>query len=207
MDKNLSCCFVSIPKCASKTILEMFEMGKNRDKHYDEKTIQYIIYENHQRLKVLERKYNLTNNFVFTFVRNPYDRVKSWFYYHKNLEPYTSKTLNQWIQEGCITHWQIQNGTDWKQENLSPLLQYNFVEGNKKIDYIGKMEDFESDCKNIITNINKIFAKQNIPKRIKYKPIKRNSGKKENQENITKENKEIIYKLFQKDFEYFQYEK
>ena len=31
-------CFISIPKCASKTILNMFELGKNRDNHFNEKS-------------------------------------------------------------------------------------------------------------------------------------------------------------------------
>ena len=28
--------FISIPKCASKTILDMFDLGLNRDNHYSE---------------------------------------------------------------------------------------------------------------------------------------------------------------------------
>ena len=206
------CCFVSIPKCASKTILTMLEMGRNRNSHYKERTKQYILYENHQRLKVLEKNYNLNDKFVFTFVRNPYDRVKSWFYYHGDLEPYKSKTLNQWIKEGCKTHWVIQNKTNWEKEKLNPLLQYNFIEGTKKVDYIGKIENFEIDCKNIISKINKILKKQKISKQLKYKPVQQNSWrqfpkheKKKKEEEITEENKELIYKMFQKDFEYFNY--
>ena len=192
----------------------MLEMGHNRDEHSHEKTRQYIIYENHQRLKVLEKKYNLTNKFVFAFVRNPYDRIKSWFYYHAELEPYKSKTLNQWIKEGCKTHWVTQNRTNWEKEKLNPLLQYNFIEGTKKVDYIGRIENFEIDCKNIISKINKILKEQKISKQLKYKPIQQNSWrqfptheKKKKEEEITEENKELIYKMFQKDFEYFNYQR
>ena len=54
MDGKKAATFISIPKCASKTILEMFDLGINRDNDADEKNPHYIIYENHQRLFVLE---------------------------------------------------------------------------------------------------------------------------------------------------------
>ena len=47
---------------------------------------------------------------------------------------------------GCQTpNWKIQNETNWEKENLSPILQYNFIEGNSEINYIGKIENFEED--------------------------------------------------------------
>ena len=53
--------FISIPKCASKTILDMFKLGKNRDNHFSEKSEQFIIYENHQRFIILLKPYDLTD--------------------------------------------------------------------------------------------------------------------------------------------------
>ena len=200
--------FISIPKCATKTILEMYELGVNRDNDGDDKKNHFVIYENHQRLSVLEKKYNLKDMFIFTFVRNPYDRIKSWFYYHQNNSLYKNTTLNEWIQNGCKTHWEIQNMTNWVKEKKSPLLQYNFIEGKTNIDYIGKMENFEQDCKNIAEKINNIFKKHNIPKNVKYKNIVQNSNKSScKKEEITPENKELIYTMFKKDFDYFDYPK
>ena len=70
------------------------------------------------------------------------------------------------------------------------------------------MENFEEDCKNIISQLNKIFEENNCSKRIKYQDIKVNMNfYKENDEIITEENKKLIYKMFLKDFEYFNYEK
>ena len=205
MDNNLfQGVFISIPKCASKTILKMFNLGQNRDNHLDEKQNTFIIYENHQRLQILEKKYNLENKFIFTFVRHPYNRIKSWYDFHKNTEPYKSKNLNEWIKDGCKTHWKIQNETNWEKEGLSPLLQYNFVEGNKKINFIGKMENFNDDCKLLILKLNKIFKDNKMTKRINFKNIKINKSKKSN-EKLNEESKKIIYELFKKDFEYFKY--
>ena len=75
----------------------------------------------------------MKDKYIFTFVRHPYQRIISWFYYHKNTEPYRSQSLNEWISNGCQTHWTIQNKTNWKKENLSPILQYNFIDGNSEI--------------------------------------------------------------------------
>ena len=198
--------FISIPKCGSKTILHMYNLGPNRDNDLKCKKNHFVIYENHQRLYVLEKKYNLNDKFVFTFVRNPYSRIKSWFNYHKHIPMYKNKTLNRWIKEGCKTHWKIQNQTNWIKEKKSPLLQYNFIEGNKNIDYIGKMENFQKDNIIIISKLNEIFKKNNIQKKIKYLPNKKNQSKK-NKEVLTQESKDIIYNLFKKDFDYFGYDK
>lgn len=185
----------------------MFDLGRNRDNHFAEKSEQFIVYENHQRLKVLEEKYDLKNNYIFTFVRHPYTRIKSWYYYHKSAEPYNSQSLNEWISNGCETHWKRQNKTNWKNENLSPLLQYNFIDGDSKINYVGKIENFEEDCKNIISELNEIFEQNDCPKRLEYRKLNRNSSSKRNNDDITKENKDLIYDMFRKDFEYFNYER
>lgn len=200
-------CFISIPNCRCETIIEIFKLGECRDNHYAGSYNQYIIYENHQRLKVLEENFNLENKYVFTFVRNPYDRIKSWYYCHKDIYPYNSKSLNEWIKDGCQTHWKIQNKTNWEEEKLSPLLQYNFIDGNKNLDYIGKIENFDEDCKNIISDINNILEKNNNKNRLTYKFIKKNISIKNNNEEITDENKELIYNMFKKDFDYFNYGK
>lgn len=199
-------CFISIPKCASKTVLEIFDLGKNRDQDNLAIHNHFIIYENHQRLSVLESKYNLENKFVFAFSRNPYSRIKSWYYYHKNIMPYKKYSLNEWIKNGCVTHWGVQNQTNWKKIDKSPLLQYNFIEGSKKVDFIGKIENFEEDSKEIMNILNKKFEENNIKKKLVFKnKIENRSSSKKDQ--ITPENKEIIYNLFKKDFDYFGYEK
>ena len=206
-EEKLVGCFISIPKCATKTILRMFALGRNRDNHYKEESDQHVIYENHQRLKKLEERFDLDKKFVFTFVRNPYDRVKSWYNYHINTEPYKSQTLNEWIQNGCPTHWKVQNQTNWRKENLSPLLQFNFVDGKTKVDFVGKIENFEEDCKLIITKLNKLFEDNGLEKRISYKTLQANRSTDLTKEQITDENKELIYTMFRQDFEYFGYER
>lgn len=206
--------FVSIPRCATNTIVEMFGLGKNRDDDQEEKTNHYILHENHQRFDVLEQKYDLSQLFVFTFVRNPYSRIKSWYYYHRslNIPEYMNITLNQWIERGCKTHWKKQNQTNWEDIHETPLLQYNFVKGNGCIDFIGKIETFEKDCKYIIDICNQKFKDNRLHKHIVFTKLHKNTHNEfmketDEKETITNENKDRIYTMFKKDFDYFGYEK
>ena len=160
---------------------------------------------------VLEKRHDLSDKFVFTFVRNPYERIRSWFYYHTQADriysEYTGLTLNQWIENGCKTHFKIQNATNWVKEGLNPLLQYNFVAGNRKVDYIGKIENFEEDSKQIIERLNQLFEENNISTRLTYTPIQKNTTRGIVKDEITPANRERIYHMFKKDFDYFGYAK
>lgn len=194
--------FVSIPKCASKTVLKMLELGRNRDLDHQEKTNRFVVYENHQRLCVLNRKFDLSELFVFTFVRHPYARIKSWYFYHRSLDihPYNSMDLETWVQAECPTHWTIQNQTNWAKENKSPLLQYNFIEGfENNVDFIGKIENFKQDMSDIISALNLECRRHNIAKKFKYKELRENVGPKSDdsdQESLTEKSRRVIDELF-----------
>jgi hypothetical protein len=69
---------------------------------------------------------------------------------------------------GCETHWVIQNKTNWKKEKLSPLLQYNFIDAPTKVDFIGRMENFEEDTLRLKDILNKLFEKHGVSKRISF---------------------------------------
>lgn len=202
-------CFVSIPKCASKSVLSILQLGKNRDLDHKEATERYVIYENHQRLAVLQRKYPLDSLYLFTFAANPYKRIQSWFAYHQR-HPFYRKysTFSQWIYQGCPCHWKKQNATSWHHLGKTPLLQYNFVENasHRKVDFIGKLENFEEDLRHIITHLNEICHLRKIPHTFNYRSVQKNTSNK-SKCLYTPETKEKVYQMFQKDFEYFGYEK
>lgn len=198
--------FISIPKCASKSSLVIFQLGKNRDNDADDKNNVY--HENHQRLCVMEKKYNLTKLFVFTFVRHPYARTRSWYLFHKRkkIPMYMSMSLNEWVRRGCRTHFKVQNGTNWKRVGKSPLLQCNFTEAKKAVDFVGKLEHFERDAKRVIKKLNALFSAAGIRKKIAYRPvIKQRSGP--SSAVLSQASKDKIYALFRKDFDRFNYEK
>lgn len=199
-------CFVSVPKCASKSILEMLALGEERDEDSAEATERYVIYENHQRLSVLEARYDLRDKYVFAFVRNPYSRLSSWYQYHWSIEPYRSAGFEGWIRQGCPTHWAVQNRTNWKQEGLSPLLQHNFLEArHTKMSFVGRMETFEDDMRKVVDDLNAICDQRGIDHRFGFRNVRVNTSKSEIH-TWTPEMKDIVFKLFRKDFDAFGYE-
>ena len=199
-------CFVSVPRCASKSILVMLALGGERDEDSAEKTEQITIYENHQRLSVLEARYDLADKYNFAFVRNPYDRLASWYQFHRNIEPYRPLTFAQWIREGCPTHWIIQNRTKWKQEGLSPLLQHNFLDASHaQMSFVGRMQSFDEDMKQVIGDLNSICIQRGIEHRFVFKSVRINTSRSDTL-TYTDELRERVFKMFRKDFDAFGYD-
>jgi len=64
MDKK--CCFINIPITNGNNIYDYLKLLPIADG--DSNTNNDIILENHQRLKVLESKYDLKDKFVFIFL-------------------------------------------------------------------------------------------------------------------------------------------
>jgi Sulfotransferase family len=197
--------FISIPRNASKSVLDILALGPNRDV---ENTTSLVIYENHQRASVLKRRYDLSDLFLFCFIRNPYDRCVSWYEYHRNIEPYCTMSFESWVRKGLPHHVTVQNGTDYIAEGLSPLLQFNYVE-SQQIDFIGRIETFRNDMMIIVERLNKLCLQKQLQHRFKYIDYKTNtSNRVSNLEYYySKETKEITYSLLQKDFTHFGYPK
>lgn len=195
-------CAISIPKNGSKSILEILRLGANRNL---EDTNSPIIWENHQRGEVLAERFDLSNLFTFCFCRNPYSRVKSWYSHHKrlNIAPYTKMSFEDWIKAKMPHHWKSQNLTNYSELGITPLLQYNFVK-NTKVDFIGRMENFDKDMLKIITILNELLNKHKIPPLFSYHPVKKNRTNSESLQ-YTPEMKDIVYEELKKDFEYFDY--
>ncbi len=191
--------FVSIPKNASQSIHKMF--GIKLKDHSGEH--EMAICDNHCRAELLKQRYpkRFQTFFKFCVVRNPHERTKSWYVYHKKilkLKPYTIMDFNSWVLEGCPHHWKFQNGTNYQElSHLSPLHQYQFIydnEHNLLVDKIIKFENFEKDFREVCVKIDypiKQFEKVNTTNdsSIKY----------------TDSAYEHIKTLFKKDFELFNY--
>jgi len=198
--------FISIPKNASKTVLKVLQLGRNRD---EENTDSLVIYENHQRGAILRAKYRLDDLFVFCFSRNPYDRCVSWFEYHHHLEPYRSLTFDQWVRNGMPHHWRRQNQTHYSRRRLTPLLQYTFVEGCR-VDFIGRMEDFARDLRFVVDRLNEISEARGLEPRFSAADYVENTSRRRHDDYsayYTPETRNIVFRLLRKDFEHFGYEK
>lgn len=146
--------FVSIPKNASQSVHKMF--GTRLKDHSSDDDIG--ICDNHCRCAVLKRRYpSFDSRFKFCFVRNPWERLVSWFRYHVQVIPmYKKYTFESWARAGFPHHWGLQNGTRYRKERRSPLDQHQFIyddEGNLMVDFVGHMETFPEDFAHVCKTI------------------------------------------------------
>jgi hypothetical protein len=116
-----------------------------------------------------EEKWN--NYFIFTFLRNPYDRIVSgWNYVNKYNIPF-DRFINIKYNANSYDYWHV------FMSQSRHIIDNN---GKFRIDYLGKFENMESDLKIIL---NKIGFKN-----ILHKPFKKNSKKHDNYETYYNNN-------------------
>ena len=191
--------FISIPKNASITIHKLFGIKqKDRSNKRD-----VGIFDNHARCEIIKKRYGeeeFDGRFKFCFVRNPWDRCVSWFFFHKRLKPYRYYSFAGWIKADMPHHWKIQNGTDYIKEKISPLEQYVFIydkQGNKMIDYIGKVENLDDDLKYLL--------KRGYMKRTNGHRQNKSSRRSDYRKYYTRETKNIVANQLKKDIQLFNY--
>ena len=167
--------FIHIPKNAGTSIETYFANGSVRiqpNKHAD-------IYEIKRKFK------NSYNNYrKFTIIRNPYDKMVSWYFYLKrNLgENYNIVKFNEWIKNPSKL-WHIEDPISY----LKP--QHEWVDETVEI------LKFE----NLNKELSKFFDKE-----IKL-PIINKSNHKHYLNYYNKESLDIIYNKYKKDFEKYNY--
>lgn len=144
--------------------------------------------------------------YKFSFVRNPYDRIISEFFWRNR----TNETVKNGTQEIVLEMFKnfLKNlnlslsneiGRKWDHECPQSLFVFD---NNKKllVDDLFKLEDID-------LAVEKISLKLNL----KNKPQKLNERKSNLDMDkslfLTDENKQIIYSLYKQDFDNFDYEK
>lgn len=208
--------FVHIPKTAGnaiwKTANTMYpvEIIKNSrcNRNYHSTLLDY------------ENNYfdSMHNPFVFTFVRNPWDRVCSWFFFRKGIlekelqkhsntgvlpakkvvndvgkikKEYSTmcNSFDRWLYEYHDQPW------DYTWFKLSHTQSYWLQSNNVKIQKIIKTEEIDNGLKEV-----PLFSKINLPKTNKSK--KSVSSYKD---LYTTKSKKFVGKLYQEDTDNFKY--
>ena len=168
--------FIHIPKNAGTSIEEYFGNESVRiqpSKHAD-------IHEIKSRFK------NSYNNYKkFTIIRNPYDKMVSWYFYlKKNLGNYNVIEFNDWIKDPS-KFWHANDPISF----LKP--QYDWIDDTVEI------IKFE----NLNKEINSFFNKKiNLP-------VTNKSNHNNYLEYYNKQSLDIIYDKYKKDFIKFNYKK
>jgi len=174
INTNKKLIFIHIPKTAGTSIERVLGGGGHLGilpikEYFDRNAFQGEKFEDY---------------FKFTFIRNPWDRLVSYFFYFGGKE----KNFKRYVME------------ELDLKDITRMPQYKFICDNKKnimVDYIGRFENLSNDWKVICDKIN-------IP--IKELPIARKSEHKNYRFYYDKETKDRISKLYKEDIKLFNYE-
>ena len=189
--------FIHIPKTAGSSIehllrdegkyeLDFIGVRNGRSTHH------YMGIELKMILKELYPTY-----YKFSFVRNPYDRLISEYFWCRinNVGHKFNKTFDEFLD---YVEDVIKNKKFFKPiENDHFIPQYSFLFFNKKliVNNIFKYEDLEKVVPLIKKRLKIKTSLQHLNKSVK------------NEITLTQEQKDRIYNLYQIDFETFNYEK
>lgn len=129
-------CFVHIPKCAGTSITRSLGFSNTTVEH---RTLSsYVARQGYD---------NMQSFFKFCFVRNPWDRLVSWYYYHnhKMYKPRTKKMFRSWVNRGCPHHWNklFHDDVNWSEDSPLRLSSWLSPVGPVRFDKIFKTEEYE----------------------------------------------------------------
>ena len=184
--------FVHIPKTAGTSIEKFFNLygvnnkGDNRIFNID---IMFGQNAQHFTYKEILKKSNknLSNYFSFSFVRNPWSRMVSEFFWRKHFPKLRKRTFKDFVLK---TH-------EFKDVHILPQTIFVLDKGGKQlVDFIGKTENLQED-------FNIVCDKIGIPQQ--QLPHKNKTKHKHYTEYYDDETKQIVAEKYAKDIEYFGY--
>lgn len=185
------CIFIHIPKNAGLSVCYTL-FGNTGGSH--RKIVDY---------KQIFSPNTFKRYYKFTFVRNPWDRVVSTFFFLKNGGITEKDRL--WAEKHLAPFTTFQDFTkNWlTEENINNSLhfqhQHIFLEdenGNLAVDFIGRFENIDEDFKKVTAalNMNRVLKKTNT------------SERKENyRDYFDLETQKIVENVYQKDIQLFNY--
>jgi len=122
--------FVRIPRCASTGM----KYGLGLPNTYDHKKAATFIEE--------EGRDKWDNSFTFSFVRNPWERLVSWYFYASKVcntpgvnYPEKEMDFDTWIRTGCRHHW------SHRPENPLKQVDWLVADGQVAVEFVGRFEN------------------------------------------------------------------
>lgn len=190
--------FVSPPKTATRTVRACLNLSRLDFDHSLPGQIINVIGQE-----------EWDESFKFSFVRNPFDRLVSWYEFSRTRHPnfYNKyKDFKEWAMNGFQTTWQLH-------DEIFPFLEDDIMKyGNydtpyyqlklsnyisDDLDYVGRVENIEEDMRKI---------GEMIGVEVKYVPHKNKSKRKEYKTYYDDELIAKVHEIFGDDLDKFGYE-
>ncbi|MFW6008715.1 MAG: sulfotransferase family 2 domain-containing protein [archaeon] len=200
--------FVHIPKTGGNSIttaLDQYSDDKlmyvrpNSDGMYDGISVfnkKFNKIRKHSKLNEIEQYYDLNKYFKFSVVRNPWDKILSWYFYHEKFN--NIKNFDEFLDLIFIKKEVPKVSKDdisWYESQISFLKDKS---GKINIDYIIKFENFSNDFEILCDKlkINKI----ELPHTNKSK-----NSEIDYREFYNEKQKDFVGEIYIEDIEYFKY--
>jgi hypothetical protein len=186
--------FIHIPKTAGTSIGTLF------DTNYQKKCFSLDHFKHNTFIEYSNLLKNKINNYtIFSFIRNPYDRILSYFKFHLERDAKLSKLKNEIVKENNISN-QFSLYLDLTLNNK--ILSYK----NEPYLVSRTQTCFLINDNNTIDPKIKIFKYENLDKQLPNLP-KLNISKSNllKKDIYNKDNIQIIKKYFLEDFVNFNY--
>ena len=203
------CIFIHIPKCAGTSIKyflfpdqEIHWYNPNYDVVYGF-CLERKIFMQHATSKQLlgtglVTKEQWNDYYKFTFVRNPWDRAVSDYFWLMNDRKIEDSFTNYLNKTGKFSGVLNDIGTkNYRGEHMIPQSEFFSLEGTDKIDFVGRFENFSED---INTVLKALGGQQKFDTHI-------NKGKNKTHYSKYYSNtfRDKIAVMYQKDIEKFKY--
>lgn len=190
--------FVQIPKCASATFHRMLENQTDLN-HHDHMTYLDVLSSNDPEL--------IESYYSFAVCRNPYDRFVSAYEFLKQGE----WELDNLSFEELVRHLHKQGPFFYTNYDVFFWPQHRFVTIKKivLVDDIIRFENMDAEWPAIQAKImEKVPARfAALPTDLNVENPSHNRMGKKWQEYYTPELKEMVYEMYERDFEIFEYKK
>ena len=176
------CVFIHVPKTGGVSISNVLEIPRK--------------YQGHTRLK--DHKNHPDDYFKFCFVRNPWDRFVSCYFYFKeygrgdNLDRHNGEIVNSFSSfDEFVRSFSVENN---KFRGLHFHDQIHFFD--EKINFVGKFENLQED-------FNFVCEKINVP--CQKLPHKNKSNHNHYTDYYNDETRKLVGKIYSNDIEAFGY--
>ena len=196
--------YIEIWKSGSRSIvaaLKKYEYKLERHKKIVNKFSNLIINDN---IFTIPKKHATANDYLnyfgkekyseffsFTFSRNPFSQQVSYFHYMKEQKNH--------FQHEIIKDMTFDEYIRWRCKNDVQLQKQFVVDGTGKniVNFIGKLENIESDLKDVAKSLNIEYTLEHLNK----------TNHRDYREYYSSYSEELIREHYRDDFEFFKYSK